>query len=67
MSQSLYTENDSAKSKGQKKGKIKTKIGSKQTSHFYRNADFKPLLTISKHNDKPIYKNDGFTTLVLKH
>jgi thermostable 8-oxoguanine DNA glycosylase len=67
MSQSLYTENDSVKSKGQKKGKIKTKIGSKQTSHFYRNADFKPLLTISKHNDKPIYKNDGFITLVLKY
>jgi thermostable 8-oxoguanine DNA glycosylase len=43
------------------------KIGSKETSHFYRNADFKPLLTISKHNDKPIYKNDGFITLALKH
>ena len=45
-----------------------SKIGSKRTSRFlYRNADFKPLLTISKHNDKPIYKNDGFITLVLKH
>jgi thermostable 8-oxoguanine DNA glycosylase len=63
----LYTENDSAKSKGQKKGKIKTNFGFKWANHFYRNADFKPLLTISKHNDKPIYKNDGFITLALKH